>query len=104
MRYDTKQDSRDAEDESGSIDRHFSRAKVVLSALGLAVTLGLALPVWWTIFNAGLTILILLLLVLYPILSPANITNKLISYVNASGPVPMAQAAPEKNLQNYGHW
>ena len=43
MRYDTKQDSRDADDESGTIDRHFSRAKVVLSALGLAVTLGLAL-------------------------------------------------------------
>jgi hypothetical protein len=43
MRYDTKQDSRDADDESGSIDRHFSRAKVVLSALGLAVTVGLAL-------------------------------------------------------------
>ena len=43
MRYDTKQDSRDADDESSTIDRHFSRAKVVLSALGLAVTLGLAL-------------------------------------------------------------
>ena len=43
MRYDTKQDSRDADDESSNIDRHFSRAKVVLSALGLAVTLGLAL-------------------------------------------------------------
>ena len=43
MRYDTKQDSRDADDESGTIDRHFSRAKVVLSALGLAVSVGLAL-------------------------------------------------------------
>jgi hypothetical protein len=43
MRYDTKQDIWAADDEAKSIDRHFSRAKVVLSALGLAVTLGLAL-------------------------------------------------------------
>ena len=43
MRYDTKQDSRDAGDESATIDRHFSRAKVVISAIGVAVTLGLAL-------------------------------------------------------------
>ena len=43
MRYDTKQDLRDANDESSGIDRHFNRAKVVLSAIGLAVTVGLAL-------------------------------------------------------------
>jgi hypothetical protein len=43
MRYDTKQDTWFADDEEKSIDRHFSRAKVVLSALGLAITLGLAL-------------------------------------------------------------
>ena len=43
MRYDTKQDSRDADESSNELDRHFSRAKVVLSALGLAVTVGLAL-------------------------------------------------------------
>ena len=43
MRYDSKQDSRDADDDSKTIDRHFSRAKVVLSALGLAVSVGLAL-------------------------------------------------------------
>jgi hypothetical protein len=43
MRYDTKQDVRDANDESSGIDRHFNRAKVVLSAIGLAVTVGLAL-------------------------------------------------------------
>jgi hypothetical protein len=42
MRYDSKQDSKDADEES-SIDRHFSRAKVVLSAIGLAITVGLAL-------------------------------------------------------------
>ena len=42
MRYDTKQDYRDA-DESSDIDRHFSRAKVVVSAVGVAVTVGLAL-------------------------------------------------------------
>jgi hypothetical protein len=42
MRYDTKQDSRDA-DESSDIDRHFSRAKVVVSAVGVAVTVGIAL-------------------------------------------------------------
>jgi hypothetical protein len=43
MRYDTKQDLRDANDESNGIDRHFNRAKVVVSAIGLAVTVGLAL-------------------------------------------------------------
>jgi len=43
VRYDSKQDSRDADDDSKTIDRHFSRAKVVLSALGLAVSVGLAL-------------------------------------------------------------
>ena len=43
MRYDTKQDLRDANDESSGTDRHFSRAKVVISAIGLAVTVGLAL-------------------------------------------------------------
>lgn len=42
MRYDTKQDYRDA-DESSGIDRHFSRAKVVVSAVGVAVTVGIAL-------------------------------------------------------------
>ncbi len=42
MRYDTKQDLRDANDES-AVDRHFSRAKVVLSAVGLAVTVGISL-------------------------------------------------------------
>jgi hypothetical protein len=42
MRYDNKQDIRDADDES-AIDRHLSRAKVVLSAVGLAVTVGISL-------------------------------------------------------------
>lgn len=43
MRYDTKQDYRDADESSNQIDRHFSRAKVVVSAVGVAVTVGIAL-------------------------------------------------------------
>jgi hypothetical protein len=42
MRYDNKQDIRDADDETIT-DRQFSRVKVVISALGVAVTVGLAL-------------------------------------------------------------
>ena len=42
MRYDSKQDSREYAGES-SADRYFSRAKVVLSAISLAVTVGIAL-------------------------------------------------------------
>jgi len=43
MRYDTKQDERDAAESLNETDRYFSRAKVVVSAVGVAVTVGIAL-------------------------------------------------------------